>query len=1382
MAGSPSMPDPPTSTGGIGFGVGTARQMNVTPVHCGPFVNESERKAFEQIKSRLISVSGDGEWLLLTNLAFSATHRLQSDEIDIVAIGPPGVRVIEVKHWTAAWVDRNPGLVEQEADRVTNKARKIGTTLRRKVANLGRVDGAFLVTEEPISKVKRLEGKLVRGVPFHTFRTWRDAVGVDAPGSLSSRQIETLARALAPRSGVATDGALKRLAGHVRLKLQTPSDERFHRIYQGVHASRQDRVLLHLYDLSASDEPNAETRARREFDALLRLRLHAWAPGIIESFQDVPGYVGELKFFTVADPAAPSLEERACDDSWDTTARLGFARDTVRALGELHDADASDDAGGANEPMVHRNLSPRTVLVKHDSSPILTGFEHTRIPAAVTVAAAGASSNEWDHAVAPEVRAQGRGAADRRSDVYSLCASLTVLFSEREDEASRKTVETLSEGMADAPDARSTLQDLEASLSELLGESVPRPPPPPARFWTEDQVVRFRGQDYRIVSRLGSGGVGTTFKVVKIDRATGEDLGAYVAKVARDEETGRRALRAYEMAHSHLRHSALSTIFEVAPEWRDNGFVALMTWVEGEPIGEFAGLLPILAEDLQEASGEALARRWLRTACQALDVLHRNGLVHGDVSPRNMIVSGGDLVLTDYDFVGRIGKPIVAPGTILYCSPSYLEGRPAAASDDLYALAASFFQVLFEREPFQYDGVQVKERGLHWEGAEREEFPTVAAFLDQTTDPDPERRFASAADAEIVLKPDRPGDTGTKELPGEALNGGASAGTAVETNASTKRAERHDNEVDWLKSLLQSYPGSRWGNRETRGLDTNFAARTYVETNLEQALYRDILERRVRLVILCGNAGDGKTALLQHLAERLGFGDYTSATRILEGRTDDGLTVRMNLDGSASWKGRSADTLLDEFLAPFQSGSPTADIVHLLAINDGRLLEWIEGAEYRRGRETPLTQELYSLLDSQASAPGSHIRFISLNQRSLVGSVSADATTIESGFIERLLDNLYGGENAPEIWAPCRTCSAQERCEVLRAARLFGPDVLSDVEPNDRRNRARQRLFEMLQAVHLRGETHITVRELRATLIYILFGIHFCRDYHDGTDTPPPYWSRAFSPKSPGRQGEVLRELVRFDPALEAHPRIDRHLLRGPSFDTTAGAPRYAGTTLASARRRAYFEWTEEDIASLAEEDPHALDLAQGRHFRRFRNLAIDRDGHDELCKKLCEGISRLESLPPQALDRPGVVPLRIIPRTPTETAFWVEKRTSDFRLEADLTPKAEGLDRLHRQAFLIYRYRDRREEPLRLGADLFHLLLELSDGYQLGDVSTDDTFAHLSIFVQRLVREDDRKVLAWNPMQDDAIFEVSTRVVERSDADVQQQMLARRLSRGDKE
>jgi hypothetical protein len=79
----------------------------------------------------------------------------------------------------------------------------------------------------------------------------------------------------------------------------------------------------------------------------------------------------------------------------------------------------------------------------------------------------------------------------------------------------------------------------------------------------------------------------------------------------------------------------------------------------------------------------------------------------------------------------------------------------------------------------------------------------------------------------------------------------------------------------------------------------------------------------------------------------------------------------------------------------------------------------------------------------------------------------------------------------------------------------------------------------------------------------------------------------------------------------------------------------------------------------------------------------------------------------------------------------------------------------LHRQARLVYRYRNGQEEVLRLGAELFSLLMELADGYQLGDVSTDDAFAHLSIFVQRLAREDERRLLAWNPMQDETVYQV---------------------------
>ena len=1316
----------------------------ITVIPCGPAVNESERRAIAQLKTGLIGPGRDDTWVLLTNLTLSTTHRLQSDEIDIVAIGPPGVRVIEVKHWTASWVRKHGDRVAQEADRVTAKAKKVGTMLRAKMEYLPHVAGAFLVTEVA-SKVERLP-EVVRGVPFHTFKTWRGAVGADA-SVLTAQQIRAAASLLEPRSAVALDGQLRRLGGYVRLELQTAPTERFHRVYRGTHATRQDRVVLHLYDLSdlsASDELTAEHRARREFEALHRLQQYPWAPRIVDSFQDAPGYLDEMKFFTVADPAAPSIEERAEDDSWRLEARVSFARDAVRAVGELHAASADD------EPMVHRNLTPRTVLVRSDNSPILTGFEYARIPTEDTVACAS-SSAEWDASVAPEVRSQGRGAADHRSDVYALCASLRALFAGGDDDNSHAAIRILDGGTKQEPSARAELPELDRALSELLGESVPPPPPPPARFWTEDQVVRFAGSDYRIFARLGSGGVGTTFKVVEIARDTKEDLGTYVAKVVHDQESGKRVLRAHSLVRSYLHQSSgLSKIYQVDSQWRDNGFAALLTWIEGEPLDEFAGLLRELAEDSQETTDEALALRWLRAACAALGELHRNGLVHGDVSPRNLILSGADVVLTDYDCVTRIDQPLATPGTVPYCSPSCQEGLPAAPSDDLYALAASIFFVLFAKEPFKYQGVLAKDRGLNWEGIPREQYPVLAEFLDKATAYDRSQRYATFAEALSAL------DFAHGEGTAVSLE---QDGTPQETETS-EPLERHENEVEWLKSLLQSYPGSRWGNRETRGLDTDFAARTYVETALELTLYDDLRERRVSLVVLCGNAGDGKTAILQRLAKRLGLGDHGSDTRILKGQTDDGLTVRMNLDGSAAWEGRSADQLLNEILEPFQHGRPGEDCAHLLAINDGRLLEWIEDAERDRDRPTPLTQALADFLEDRGQ-PDSYVRFVNLNQRSLVGGIAADGTSIDTRFLDDLVDGLYGGERAAATWEPCRTCSAQHHCAVFRAARSFGPGGLAG---DDIRTRARQRLFEALQAVHLRGETHVTVRELRAALVYILFGLQYCSEYHAaGQDDALPYWDRAFDAGSPGRQGDVLRELIRFDPALDAHPHIDRVLLHPPEDAGDRSAPRRSDAPahgerhaqLASERRRAYFEWTSEEIAQVAGA-PEALGLAQGRHLREFRAVAIADDAaRGKLARRLCGGISRLEALPPQALAARDVVPLRITPRTPIETAFWVEKSAAAFRLLPDV-PDSCDLDRLHRQAVLIYRYRGGREERLRLGYDLFSLLLEMEEGYQLGDVATDDTFAQLAIFVQRLVREDERRMMAWNPMMEDTIYELS--------------------------
>lgn len=249
------------------------------------------------------------------------------------------------------------------------------------------------------------------------------------------------------------------------------------------------------------------------------------------------------------------------------------------------------------------------------------------------------------------------------------------------------------------------------------------------------------------------------------------------------------------------------------------------------------------------------------------------------------------MVLTDYDFVTRIGESRKEPGTIQFCSPSYLTGSPAGAADDIYALAASFFHVLFDRDPFTYDGHRDKDRGLNWSGIRREDYPILAPFLDRATHPDPAQRFPSVAEALTFLRAagalqDEQGSEKQAETSPVASGGGM---------AQAPGQPCREEEVEWLRHLLQSYPGSRYGNRETRGLDTDFAARTYVETGLEKVIERAIRERRARLVILCGNAGDGKTALLQHLARRLGMGELKSSQRVHEHRLKDGLTVRIIL-------------------------------------------------------------------------------------------------------------------------------------------------------------------------------------------------------------------------------------------------------------------------------------------------------------------------------------------------------------------------------------------------------------------------------------------------------------------------------------------------------
>lgn len=1293
-------------------------------IPCGPFANESERLACEKIRNKLQGTSGQGFWIFLTNIPFSFQTQGYSDEIDIIVVGPPGVVVVEVKHWDLTYLKENNGVAESEVERLNSKVKRIAGKLR-KCFDVGFVEGRILLTKVDSRLITDSPKKVVHGITFYGLPDWQALLDLNEPARLDKKTVEAICKELEPKTKVSISGDIRSFAGITNLEIISPREQRFHRIYKGVHISRRDKVILHLYDLSASNEKNALEIAKREYETLQRLQKSPYLPRLLDSFQPAPEYPGEIYFFSLIDPEAPSLEERVKDSNWSFKQRLDSAKKLVQVLDELHHPIDTKDT-----PIIHRNITPKSIKIKTNGQPLFTELDLAKLPTATTVSSNSISFEGKENYVAPEVLKGGLSVADKRSDVYSLCASLKLLF-EGIQEDTTQILSILQKGLTENPENRIQLKDLARELQNIGG--IPKTTEKeiiPVEYWDEDYVIPFQKSYYKILNRLGSGGVGATFKVVQVDQKAEIEYGTYIAKIIFNKEDGESAIQAYRKVRAHSVHPHLAVVHEIAPEWEQNNFIALMKWVEGMPFSDLTGVVPLYIEDLGEKSCESFILRWLYDLCDALVSLHNVGLVHGDITPKNIIISGGDVTLTDYDAVIETNnKPRF--DTLMYSSSTVQKQKSIQLSDDIFALAASFFHVLFEQEPFRFGEEFKKDTGINWNGIEKQNWPLLSDFFDKATHLDYKQRFNSAIEAKLFLK--------------QLLSNVEESGVAI-TIPSIEQQKLTPNEVPWLLNLLRSYPGSLKGNEETRGLDSAFAEHTYVETRLDKALIDEIYRKEVSLVILFGNAGDGKTAFLQHLALQLGLGKHHSSKRLWDNTLKNGTRIRANMDGAASYQGKTAIELLDEFFAPFHACNPPNNLLHLIAINSGPLQAWIIDYEQRNGR-TKLIEQLQGVLDGNVEQLHPRIRFLDLNIRSLVGGITYKTKDISTDFLDNLLENLLGKQMG-DVWQPCLTCTANNYCSAWESVQTLRNKQKGEI--------VGKHLYESLQAVHHRGEIHITARELRAALSYIFFGIYHCTDLHQDPDIRPGhYYDRAFDPASPARQGEVLQELTFLDPALEAHPKVDRYLLGQNNSGEKASPPSYPKLPLISARRRAYFEWDGKDIAKVIL-DKSYFGLARRRHLERFRRVPLmSEEEKTKLCADLCKGIARLEDLPPVAFNDVNGIPLKIMPRTPTESILWVVKPFERFSLNAKLPTTAEGLEQLHTHLLLRYEYADGNYEELIIGAELFHILMELKDGVQLSDAASDDTFANLSIFTQRLAQENNRELLAWNPIEDKTTFKI---------------------------
>src|SRR4051812_15676176 len=205
---------------------------------------------------------------------------------------------------------------------------------------------------------------------------------------------------------------------------------------------------------------------------------------------------------------------------------------------------------------------------------------------------------------------------------------------------------------------------------------------------------------YRVESVAGRGGMGVVYlaRQVALDRPVALKLIA--PDLARDEAFRARFARESRIAAS-LDHPNVIPVYE-AGEDGERLFIA-MRFVEGTDLAKM-----LAAEGALEPG---LAAELVAQAASALDAAHARGLVHRDVKPANLLVTGAGsarphVYLTDFGLARRDGSSTALTttgewmGTPDYAAPEQIDGYDVSAATDVYALGCVMFAALAGTPPF----------------------------------------------------------------------------------------------------------------------------------------------------------------------------------------------------------------------------------------------------------------------------------------------------------------------------------------------------------------------------------------------------------------------------------------------------------------------------------------------------------------------------------------------------------------------------------------------------------------------------------------------------------------------------------------------------------
>jgi WD40 repeat protein len=213
---------------------------------------------------------------------------------------------------------------------------------------------------------------------------------------------------------------------------------------------------------------------------------------------------------------------------------------------------------------------------------------------------------------------------------------------------------------------------------------------------------------YRILGRLGSGGMGTVYKAhdpdlqrtvaLKVPRFGGPAPAHAVAR--------QRFLREARAA-APIRHPHVCPIHDVGEH--DGSPYVVMAYVEGESLAE-----RLAARGRFEDCREAVTL--VRQLAEGLAAVHAHGIIHRDLKPGNVLLDrAGQPVLSDFGLarLEQDAEPLTAEGVLVgtpaYMAPEQLGPDPAAPgpATDVYSLGVVLYQMLTGRPPYEGPALQV---------------------------------------------------------------------------------------------------------------------------------------------------------------------------------------------------------------------------------------------------------------------------------------------------------------------------------------------------------------------------------------------------------------------------------------------------------------------------------------------------------------------------------------------------------------------------------------------------------------------------------------------------------------------------------------------------